>query len=167
LVGYIFILGQRLLVSLLQRAASPVSLPSAMASPPPEPRMEPTTEPVELQPPRMLGYGYQNLAEMMSLHPELCIVRRFGCLFTETILYYQAEITVLEARLREVQVQDKVSVDVNRQRYGLSWVSLSLSSSAEEGSPEREHFDIIMRLRKIMPEYCLCTYPMSRVQIYR
>ena len=169
LVEYIFILGQLLLVSLLQRAASLfVSLPSAMASPQPEPRVEPTTEPVELQAPKMLGYsGYQNLAEMMSLHPELCIVRRFGCLFTEMILYYQAEITVLEARLREVRAQDKVSVDVNRQRYGLSWVSLSLSSSAEEGSPEREHFDIIMRLRKIMPEYCLCTYPMSRVQIYR
>jgi len=119
--------------------------------------MEPTIEPIELQAPRKLGYGYENLAEMMSQHPELCIFRRFGCLSTETILYYQAEITVLKERLREVRAQDKVSADVNRQRYAQSWVSLSQSSAAAEGSPEREHYEIIMRLRKIIPEYCLCT----------
>ena len=69
-------------------------------------------------------------------------------------MYYQAEITMLEQRLRVVRMDDEKSTDVDRQRHGLSWVSLSLSSSAEEGSPERECYDIIMRLREIMPQYC-------------
>jgi hypothetical protein len=124
-----------------------------MEAPEPSPEPNPDPDPIELQPPG-LGRGYESLAKIMSAHPGLGIFRRFGCLSNEMIMYYQAEITVLERRLRVVRKQDEMSADVDRQRHGLSWLSLSLSSSAEEGSPEREYYDIIMRLREIMPQYC-------------
>ncbi|KAK5656866.1 hypothetical protein OQA88_4415 [Cercophora sp. LCS_1] len=121
-------------------------------------KTEPQPDYIELPEVPGLGRGYDRLAEHMSAHPQLGIFRRFGSLFTELILYYQAEITALERRLEDVRADDRESPDAYRQQYALSWVTLFKSRFTEEGSPEREHYEIVMRLREIMPQYYHALY---------
>ncbi|KAI0117712.1 hypothetical protein GGR51DRAFT_545696 [Nemania sp. FL0031] len=102
--------------------------------------------------------GYVRLAEHMSRYPQLAILRRFGALANETLLYYQAEIAQLEARIRFIQEQDNRSDDENRRLYGRSWILLSESSLGEPGCPQREQYELIMKLRKLMAEYHQALY---------
>lgn len=44
--------------------------------------------------------GYVRLAEHMGRHPQLAILRRFGTLANETLLYYQAGISEIEEHLK-------------------------------------------------------------------
>jgi hypothetical protein len=98
--------------------------------------------------------GYVRLAEHMGRHPQLAILRRFGTLANETLLYYQAEITELEHRLKCIQGLDHQSDDENRKQYAQSWTLLSGSAAFEESdSPPREQYKLIMKLRKLMVEY--------------
>ena len=98
--------------------------------------------------------GYEKLANWMSIHPELAVFRRFGPLFTESILFLQAEITELEQELHRVRAQDKESGHLDRQLQGMSWGSLASTHSAEPGSPERKQYEIVMTLRELLPQYC-------------
>lgn len=43
--------------------------------------------------------GYDDLASLMSKAPEIAIFRRFSALNARNLLYFQAELTVLEKRL--------------------------------------------------------------------
>jgi hypothetical protein len=110
--------------------------------------------------------GYDRLAAMMSAHPELAIFRRFGQLSTEMILYYQAEITVLENRLRQARMEDKMSSNLDRQKHNLSWMALAMSSNYDGGTPEREQYEIIMALRELLPRYC-ANSPLQPQYTYR
>lgn len=98
--------------------------------------------------------GYEKLAKWMSIHPELAVFRRFGALYTESILLMQAEITQIEQELQHVRDEDKKSGDVDRQLQGMSWAHIVSTCSAEEDSPERKQYDIIMKLRELLPQYC-------------
>ncbi|KAI3320413.1 hypothetical protein HD806DRAFT_506288 [Xylariaceae sp. AK1471] len=103
--------------------------------------------------------GYARLAEHMGRHPELAIYRRYGALANETLLFYHAEIAELEQRLRKVRERDRNSDDKACQLHDRAW-SL-LSGSAElggPGSPQREQYDLIMKLRKLMGKYHKALY---------
>ncbi|KAJ8132367.1 hypothetical protein O1611_g1255 [Lasiodiplodia mahajangana] len=102
--------------------------------------------------------GYVRLAGHMGRYPQLAILRRFGTLANETLLYYQAEITQLEHRIRCIQDQDNQSDDENRRLYARSWISLSESSLEEPGCPQREQYELLMKLRKLMAEYHQALY---------
>ncbi|KAI1505673.1 hypothetical protein F5X99DRAFT_404709 [Biscogniauxia marginata] len=98
--------------------------------------------------------GYDRLAEYMARHPQLGIFRRFGALAYETLLYYQAEISELECRLRSTQAEDRNSENENRRDYGRAWNKIMESAALEDhDNPEREQYDLIIRLRKLMGEY--------------
>ncbi|KAI1123865.1 hypothetical protein F5Y10DRAFT_280637 [Nemania abortiva] len=103
--------------------------------------------------------GYTRLAEHMSRQPQLAILRRFGTLANATLLYYQAEITELEHYLGFVQDQDSQSDDEKRQQYSRSWIRLSQSAECSEAdSPERQQYELIMKLRKLMAQYHKALY---------
>lgn len=98
--------------------------------------------------------GYTRLAEHMSRQPQLAILRRFGALANATLLYYQAEITELEHYLKFVQDEDSQSDDERLQQYSRSWIRLSQSAERNEvGSLERQQYEAIMKLRKLMAQY--------------
>ncbi|KAM7212470.1 hypothetical protein V8F06_012157 [Rhypophila decipiens] len=99
--------------------------------------------------------GYERLANWMSLHPELSIFRRFGSLYTESILYLQAEIAQLELRLRQIRAEERKHglPELHVQLQEQSWESLYSNHDAGQGSPGRDKFEIHMRLRDLLPHY--------------
>ncbi|OTA55074.1 hypothetical protein K449DRAFT_337981 [Hypoxylon sp. EC38] len=103
--------------------------------------------------------GYERLARHMGQHPEQGIFRRFGALAHQTLLYYQAEIARIEVRLQIVQEQDRKSDNEHRKMYDQAWIALS--ESAESGissGSDREQYDLIMKLRKLINEYYKALY---------
>ncbi len=124
-------------------ALAPI-LPRAMAQ-------EPTPVPIDLD--SLEVGGYSRLAEYMGQQPQLSIFRRFGTLTNANLLYLQAELTDLERQLEFVQKQDNQSNDDARRRYFRSWYQLSESAGLDVGSPEREQYELIMKLRKLMDQY--------------
>jgi hypothetical protein len=103
--------------------------------------------------------GYARLAEHMGRHPELAIYRRYGTLANQTLLFYHAEIAELEQRLQELQERDRNSGDKVCQLYDRAWSLLSSSAKlGNPGSPQREQYDLVMKLRKLMGKYRKCRY---------
>ncbi|KAI0381477.1 hypothetical protein F5Y04DRAFT_281007 [Hypomontagnella monticulosa] len=96
--------------------------------------------------------GYERLAGYMSRHPELGIFRRFGALGHENLLYYQAELSRLEVRLRFVQARDRASDNEHRKQYGRAWIRLSESAKSDD-PVNSEQYNLIMSLRELMGEY--------------
>lgn len=97
--------------------------------------------------------GYDRLAEYMGQYPQHAIFRRFSTLANANLLYLQAELTELEHQLKFVQKEDSQSSDNGRQDYFRSWYRLSESASLDAGSPEREQYEVVMKLRQVMPQY--------------
>lgn len=61
--------------------------------------------------------GYPKLAELMALHPDAAIVRRFGELNMINILRLQAELQDMEHQLQEIRNEDASSHDQAREAY--------------------------------------------------
>ncbi|KAJ2997271.1 hypothetical protein NUW58_g701 [Xylaria curta] len=97
--------------------------------------------------------GYTRLAEYMGQQPQLAIFRRFGALASLNILYLQAQMAELEHHLQFVQKQDSQSNDDGRRAYSRSWYQLCESARLEQGTPGREQYELIMKLRELMPQY--------------
>ncbi|KAI5924173.1 hypothetical protein F4810DRAFT_666068 [Camillea tinctor] len=102
--------------------------------------------------------GYDRLAQFMGRHPQLGIFRRFGALAYETLLYYQAEISDIEQRLRGLRAANKSPGDGpggdNRKEYMMSWVELLESTESDDPDDTgREQLKLIMRLRDLMVKY--------------
>ncbi|KAI0439537.1 hypothetical protein F4803DRAFT_553988 [Xylaria telfairii] len=97
--------------------------------------------------------GYDRLAVYMGQNPQLAIYRRFNTLSNTNLLYFQAELTELEHQLEFVQKQDSQSSENGRQDYFRSWYQLSESAGLDVGSPEREQYELIMKLRQLMTQY--------------
>ena len=69
--------------------------------------------------------GYAKIAAFMGAYPEVAIIRRFAALNMQNVLYLQAELVNLEARLRKYEEGDRISGDQNRADYALDWFKLS------------------------------------------
>ncbi|KAF2973226.1 hypothetical protein GQX73_g343 [Xylaria multiplex] len=91
-------------------------------------------------------------------NPQLAILRRFAALANQNLLYYNAELSELEAHLKVTQKQDNESGDESRKHYARNWIPLSESSYEELDCPRREQYDMIMKLRKLMAEYHQALY---------
>ena len=71
--------------------------------------------------------GYAKVASMMGRHSELAILRRFGQLNLQNLLYLQAELVHLEAELKVLADAD-MSFDTSiRNFYSKDWFTLSQS----------------------------------------
>jgi hypothetical protein len=61
--------------------------------------------------------GYPKLAQLMALHPDAAIVRRFGELNMINLLRLQAELQDMEHQLSEIRREDARSHDGARETY--------------------------------------------------
>jgi hypothetical protein len=95
--------------------------------------------------------GYTTLGSMMGTHPEAAIVRRFGSLNVQNILYLQAELTTLELELKRCAKADADSGHQNRAVYDRDWRTLSESLQSQDGNPEQ--WKTILIIREKLKEY--------------
>lgn len=99
--------------------------------------------------------GYQRLADLMELYPAGGIFRQFGSLNALNLLYYQAELSLLETQLETIAKEDRESPDRFRRIYFQSFVHLSQRS--QEGNSldpdENIQWAIVLRTREILKQY--------------
>jgi hypothetical protein len=95
--------------------------------------------------------GYPKLAGQIELRPETAIFRRFGALNAENLLYFQAELVLLEEELREQQLADSLSNHPRRSKYALSWYQLS--TSEEDG--DAQQLRLVFRIRETLRLYSM------------
>ena len=88
--------------------------------------------------------GYAKIATLMSSHGEFAIFRNFSKLNLQNLLYLQAEITHLEADLKEVAMRDRA--DPNRAIYTKYWWYLAQSE-------DREQWEKVLQIRDKLKEY--------------
>jgi hypothetical protein len=100
-----------------------------------------------LQPPN----GYTKLASLLGSHPDLAIFRRFGSLNATNLLYMQAELINLEAKLQRLVQADSTSGHVDRMIYDRDWQSLAESRLAPDGCGEQ--WATALRIREKLKEY--------------
>ncbi|KAL3419832.1 hypothetical protein PVAG01_08330 [Phlyctema vagabunda] len=93
--------------------------------------------------------GYPRLGSYMGMSPENAIIRKFGSLNLENVLYLQAELTHLEIKLREIQARDNRSEDEKISKFSRDWYWLDASADEDEC----EQFDTVMRIRAKLKEY--------------
>jgi hypothetical protein len=93
--------------------------------------------------------GYPKLAARMEIQPELSIFRSFGALNSQNLLYYQAELEDLEAKLRAQQVFDDTSMVGKKSLYAKSW--FRLENSTNDG--DTRQLDLVQRIRMVLREY--------------
>ena len=107
--------------------------------------------------------GHAKLAALMGAHPEVAILRRFGALSMQNLLYLQAELVALEKDLRVASADDNLSPDPDRARFHRDWYSLSHCGGGanEDNRSGKECVDelagkqwqIVLRIREKLAEY--------------
>jgi hypothetical protein len=101
-------------------------------------------------PPRPV-LGYPALAAYMGATPETAIFRRFADLNVQSLLYYQAELICLEARLRKLEVanSNRDGSDSNS-RYSRDWEWLSHQGS---NGLFNDQLKLVLRIRTVLKDY--------------
>jgi hypothetical protein len=101
--------------------------------------------------PTQLMLGYPTLAAYMSATPETAIFRRFADLNVQTLLYYQAELVCLEARLRELEVANSnCDYSDSKSRYSRDWEWLS---HQEPNGAFNDQLQLALRIRTVLKDY--------------
>jgi hypothetical protein len=100
--------------------------------------------------------GYAKLGAFMGTHPEHAIFRRYSALNAQNILFLQAELHLLEERLRELAYEDETSGNWHRRKYSRDWYFLSESSSPQsaEGEDSRQ-WQLFLKIRGKLKEYSI------------
>lgn len=91
--------------------------------------------------------GYAKIAQLMGSHGELAILRRFGRLNFQNLLYMQARLTHLEKDLNDLAQADKAEPD--RSYYSKDWWSLARSRCDNE----KKQWKKVLQIRKALKEY--------------
>lgn len=90
--------------------------------------------------------GYPKLAETMVTHPDLVTVRRFDDMSTETILFLQGKLAMLEWKWKRLQEEDK-----SGNLFTSWWL---LEKSARDGNSEP--LELISEIRETLHYYSKC-----------
>lgn len=101
--------------------------------------------------------GYPKLAAKIEILPEAAIYRRFGALNAQNILYYQAELTYLEQKLREQQRSDDADQKGHGKSYAINWFWLKYSKADGDG----RQLDLILEIRELLAKYSKCIIPID------
>lgn len=96
-----------------------------------------------------LVVGYPKLAAKIGILPEAGIYRRFSALNAQNLLYYQAELTYLERKLREQQLRDNHEKQGHGPEYGVDWYWLM--RSPEEG--DAVQLGLVLKIRELLKDY--------------
>jgi len=132
------------------------------------------------------GNGYYSLAHEMAKIPERMILRRFGTLNAQNLLYYQAELTQLEAQYRKMEkdncgLEDKTREQGKNPESGTNMVPTSETEPTSEIEPvrrlkcsrnwwalaewpdrsveEKKQWELFQRIRVVMEKYSM--YPLA------
>jgi hypothetical protein len=97
--------------------------------------------------------GYTKLASLMGAHTETMILRRFGSLNAQNLLYYQAELVHLEEKLQKLVKANAESGHDDRSIYDRDWQTLSEAENCANG--DAEHWRTVQEVRRILKEYSL------------
>ncbi|KAF2193950.1 hypothetical protein K469DRAFT_548266 [Zopfia rhizophila CBS 207.26] len=104
--------------------------------------------------------GFPRLSALTASDPDLQVYRRFNRLASRNLLYLQAEILDLEARLKEFDAEDLELASAEEE--GGDWMEVKLSARcwevfrerAEQGEKrEKERMGLIKELRERLAEY--------------
>ena len=99
--------------------------------------------------------GYSELASIMGKYSEMGILRRFGTLNAQNLLYLQAELTELEIGLKKA-AQDDIDHgnhgDVRRRLFAQNWTLLSRPI----GDGDETQWAKILQIRTKLREYSEC-----------
>jgi hypothetical protein len=87
---------------------------------------------------------YTELAHLMGKHPDVAIFRRFSALNAKNLLYLQAELVELEAKLVAIAKREKE----NTEQYEMSWYMLSHSR-------DNQQWQTFLDIRKKLKEYSM------------
>lgn len=121
------------------------------ASAPPPPKVENHQTSIEIL--RAMG-GYHEIAGMMTKFPITAVFKRFGFLNYLNILYFQAELAILEECIKEVAQNDRDSCDREHEQYFQSFRHLFEGRSAAGGKNETQ-WRLILRMRAVLKEYSI------------
>jgi hypothetical protein len=91
--------------------------------------------------------GYAKVAHLMGTHSEFAIFRLFRNLNMQNLLYLQAEITHLEAELRQI-AEDDIKHG-GRRHHAHDW--WSLSQGDDEG--DTDQWETVVELREKLEKY--------------
>jgi len=96
--------------------------------------------------------GYPMLAEHIAVKPHTGIYRRFDALNARHILYLQAELCILERRLRNVERADQ-GKDERRLRYAVDFESMLETPNDED----QTQLELIMEMHEKLNQYSKST----------
>ncbi|CAG8960936.1 hypothetical protein HYFRA_00002474 [Hymenoscyphus fraxineus] len=100
--------------------------------------------------------GHAKVAGLISRYPELAIMRRFGDLNMENLLYLQAELVHLESEYRTLATDGRGHPD--RLISAKDWASLAYSEDKNDLTQWKKMLEIRQRLK----EYSMTSQPLSR-----
>ena len=96
--------------------------------------------------------SYPKLSRFMGSWPDVAIFRRFGNLNVENLLFLQAEISHLEARLRTLRQEEDDRKDPKGLAAQRSWFELS---QPDENGNESEQWELMQDIREKLKEYSM------------
>lgn len=111
----------------------------------------PTDVQIEMPPLHSAQNGYDKLASVMGLFPDVAIFRRFATMNVKNILYLQAELMHLEKQLDEAAQADTMSGDINRREYHRAWFALSRAELLPHGNGRQ--WKIFLQIREVLQQY--------------
>ncbi|MCJ1234589.1 hypothetical protein MMC14_002550, partial [Varicellaria rhodocarpa] len=98
--------------------------------------------------------GYPKIAFLMSKSPEFSIFRRYGALNAKNLLYLQAELKNLEAKLHDFETADESSQHEDRMIYSRDWETLKDSCEADAiAGNDKNQWRTILEIREKLREY--------------
>lgn len=98
--------------------------------------------------------GYPRLAAKIEVLPETAIFRRFGALNAQNLLYYQAELTYLEQKLKKQQEKDRNLGSEPEKWFAVDWYWLERS---RQQSVDTTQLDLVLKIRTRLKEYSKCS----------
>lgn len=102
-------------------------------------------------PPKHLVLGYPILGSYMGASPETAILRRFADLNMQTLLYYQAELICLQARLRDLELANsRCNASDPKSRMSKDWEWLS---RVDPNGHPNEQMRLALQIRGVLKEY--------------
>jgi hypothetical protein len=102
-----------------------------------------------IKPHKRMVKGYPRLCAEMEVLPQIAIFRRFGALGARILLYMQAELSMLEERLWEVEKRDSESKQGKESSYCHDWYWLASPDSAM--TPEQ--WRLVSQIKGLHKEY--------------
>lgn len=96
--------------------------------------------------------GHRGFSEFIASDDELSVFRRFKVLGARNLLYLQSSMMELEARLKELDMQDTRDMNMDVLLSTTCWETFS--AKACEAPREAERMEMIKQVKKATDEYC-------------